>query len=392
MMRARDTARAFRRSAIPALAILLPLALIEGAARLGERASPPPLAPTVGNGILVTDPVFHHRWQAHLSVRSDYRSVPYVVYTNGQRWVEAREVPEVKPRGTYRIFYVGDSSTEGVVMAEHKMVRLVERKLNAALGGRPHVETINTGTSSWSIFQYYLLSRYVLPGFSPDLVVFDVDMTDVSNDAFYRRLARFDENGDPVAVDPSATDRTGRAYRLTPFGAVAITPLERFGIGFHDRLATFRWMERGLARVRPPEPLVDPQTEAAGGDANWLEAEWTSGTQASVRYSTDLLGKAIDLLRARGIKVLVTGVPSYPQYTGDWSAAPHRALEEMAVRHGALFLDSFRALQPAIHGTPQTAYYWDNDPTHFNVEGNALWAEAQIDVLLAHRAQLGLGQ
>jgi len=148
-MRATVTARALRRSAIPALAILLPLTAIEGAARLGEKASPPPLAPAVGNQILVTDPVFHHRWQANLSVRSDDRSVPYVVYTNGQRWVEAREVPAVKPPGTYRIFYVGDSSTEGVVMAERKMVRLVERKLNASLWGRPHVETINTGTSSW---------------------------------------------------------------------------------------------------------------------------------------------------------------------------------------------------------------------------------------------------
>ena len=381
-----------RRSALPALAILFPLALIEGAARLGENLSPPPLAPAVGNQILVTDPVFHHRWRANLSVRSDDRSLPYVVHTNGQRWVEAREVPAAKPPGTYRIFYVGDSSTEGVVMAERKMVRLVEGKLNAALGGRPHVETINTGTSSWSIFQYYLLSRYVLPGFSPDLVVFDVDMTDVPNDAFYRRFARFDENGDPVAVDPSATDVRGRAYRLTPFGAVAITPLDRLGLGFQRRLATYRWMQRGLARVRPPEPLVEPQTSGDGEDANWVAPEWTPRTRASVRYSMDLLGKAIDLLRARGINVLVTGVPSYLQYTGEWSAAPHQALEEAAVRHGALFLDSFRALEPAIRGTPQTAYYWDNDPTHFNVEGNAVWAEAQLHLILAHRAQLGLSR
>jgi hypothetical protein len=276
-------------------------------------------------------------------------------------------------------------------MTEHKMVRIVERRLNEALGGRPRVEAINTGTSSWSIFQYYLLARHVLPAFAPDLVVIDVDMTDVPNDAFYRRYAQFDEIGDPVAIDPSAVDEAGHGYRLTPFGARPITRMERVSIELHRNVAIFRWMERAMARLRPRAELVNLLMPDDEPEANWLDPEWTPQTRASVEASMDLLGKAIDLLHARGVKVLVTGVPGYDQYKGQWSLEPHRVLRETAARHGAVFLDSFQALKPAIQGTAQTAYYWDNDPTHFNVEGNALWAKAQVEAILANRVQLGLG-
>jgi hypothetical protein len=51
-------------------------------------------------------------------------------------------------------------------------------------------------------------------------------------------------------------------------------------------------------------------------------------------------------------------------------------------------LNSYEALKNKIVGTEVTEYYWSNDPTHFNIKGNQIWAEAQLDMLLDPRNAL----
>ena len=85
---------------------------------------------------------------------------------------------------------------------------------------------------------------------------------------------------------------------------------------------------------------------------------------------------------------MVTGVPHYKQFSGEDSSRPHEALERTVRAHGGLWLNSYRELKLRIGGTAQGVFYFPEDPTHFNIAGNALWAEAQLKFLLEHSAEV----
>ncbi len=78
---------------------------------------------------------------------------------------------------------------------------------------------------------------------------------------------------------------------------------------------------------------------------------------------------------------MITGVPHYPQYTGEWSSRPHDVLEEVAKAKEVPFLNSYEMIKDKITITEETKFYWTEDPTHFNIEGNRVWAESQIEFL-----------
>src|SRR5262245_14779818 len=97
---------------------------------------------------------------------------PYTHTYNRQGWISDHDIERAKPPQTYRIFYVGDSFTEGTVPMSQSVPSVVERELNErARGGPWRFEVINTGTLSYSPSIYYVLVRYVLMDYAPDLVV-----------------------------------------------------------------------------------------------------------------------------------------------------------------------------------------------------------------------------
>ena len=130
-------------------------------------------------GNLIPDVLLHHKWRPNVRRPADG------VVINSQSWSETYDVERRKPASVFRIFFLGDSTTWGHALHERKMVKLVERELNDAYRGRGvRFEAINTGTSSYSNFQYYLLSKEVLPAYAPDLVVLDVDVSELPNDYY----------------------------------------------------------------------------------------------------------------------------------------------------------------------------------------------------------------
>ena len=124
---------------------------------------------------IIPDNFLHHRLAPNLSKFDDVRDPGYVLRTNAQSWMEKYSVDKKPAKNTFRIFYLGDSNTQGTVDFGYKMVDLVEQKLNMHYqDSGVHFEVINTGTSSYSILQYYLLSKIVPPHCPPDLVVINV--------------------------------------------------------------------------------------------------------------------------------------------------------------------------------------------------------------------------
>jgi lysophospholipase L1-like esterase len=322
------------------------------------------------------DPVLHHKWAPSRTTSDRARSIAYPLTINAQSWVETYDVIREKPPRVCRIFYVGDSTVQGVVAPEHKMVELVEKGLNAA-GAEVRYEVVNTGTSSYSFLLYYLLIKTQLLEYDPDLVVINIDMTDVVNDYVYRKSV-MTQDGEIVGVRPPEEDFRFR-YATTPEGVVSRHELPWLRQWFVRHSGLAYYLERLAERKQWQQIKTGLNLDES---ANWLKQEWTPEIRRNVDQSLSVLADTIRLLKKHQVKVLVTGVPHYGQYTGTLSAQPHAALNQVAEAEGVPYLNSYNALEGVIKGSRQSDYYWAEDPSHFNIEGNRIWAEAQLGFLL----------
>jgi len=327
------------------------------------------------------------------------RDIPYTLYTNKQGWVETYDIQMKKPPNTYRIFYIGDSNVQGVVAPRKKMVEIVEEHLNRIYCAKGiDIEVINTGTSSYSTIIYYLLIKESVLQYSPDLVVINVDMSDVPNDLLYRKRLITDAQGNPLAVPPFQLAEKER-YMMTPHGTIELPLWHQWQLVLYKRLVFYQLMSGLLEPVshvlsNKEEGLVYAErwltwhNRSSDNSADWLQHEWTDTIQRNVDHSMNILGKTIDLLKINRIKVAITGVPWHPQYSGSWSARPHTILANVAKEHGIAYLNSYGALKDFIAGSPVTEYYWKTDPTHFNGKGNEFWARVQLEFLLKNHKTL----
>jgi hypothetical protein len=274
--------------------ILIIVIVILSAAEILSRVflgSPPqPIDATLPDNTL------NHTWKPNLAYRDFSRSTPFMMYTNSQSWIGRRDVPLRKPKNTIRIFYVGDSNTQGVVAEGKKMVNIVEKGLNERFGKNgKSIEVIDTGTTSWSPSIYYLEIKDQIMRYSPDIVVIDADMTDCRDDSVYRKLTVFDKKGLPVAIRPSKkTDKS--QYVLAPQGIVKVSPMTAALQQFHqyltasssfyfhyERFAFYLPYNLTLRRIlhKPPPPTNFPPIE----DGNWLALAWSKNTQINVDYT-----------------------------------------------------------------------------------------------------------
>lgn len=327
-------------------------------------------------------PVLHHVLTPSQTTHVTARGMEITLTTNEQSWREDRAIRRDPPEGTFRIFYVGDSTTEGVVGSEYTLPRIVERTLNDQFARTAtRFEVINSGTSAYSCLLYHLLIKTCILEYNPSLVVLSIDMTDVADDTVYRRTTVFGTEGEPLAVLPNVASSRHR-YRTTPEGVVerlalnrmALTLIESSSLCYYiDRV--LRWPDRSANRWPTAQSGFDP-------GANWLAFQWSNETRRNVSRSMDMLARTIHLLKEHHVRVLLTGVPHHPQYTGVWSAQPHEILRRVAEREGVPYLNSFEALQEHIAGTEVSEFYWATDPSHLNQAGNRLWAQAHAAFLL----------
>lgn len=315
---------------------------------------------------------------------------------NAQGWAEDHDIAEAKPPGVFRIFYVGDSFVMGYVPEDEAMPRLVEKELNrdAAPGGR-RFEVVNTGTPSYSPTLEYILIRYYLARYAPDLIVLNVDMTDDYDDWVYRHSLIVDADGNPYAVP--ASDAELRPFVNTAGGAVEPGWLLRLKLFLYERsriynllLARARRSPRWIEAARRDADRLAGETgspAALYGRCQWAsQREWDARTAEAARFTLDNVGRIAEFCRASGIRLLVTGVPHYLQFppapgaTSEWTTRPHQELERVAREKGVAYFDGVAALAGQIAGTPQNAYYLRGD-MHFNPRGNRLWAQAHLRAL-----------
>lgn len=378
---------------------------------------------------IINHPRLHHIWRPNgrqdhweWTERDPRFDKPFTHTYNIQGWLETYDIKKTKPDNTYRIFYIGDSFTEGTVGMKNSVPSIVENALNRKKS-HTKFEVINTGTASYSPSIFYILVRYYLSGYSPDLLVLNVDMTDVYDDFRYRQVMQLGKDGTPYAIHPGVIHdsdyvwgrnspiRNSRWFRLKVWfykntytyhllgklkrHALAKTGILPNGLPLDTNPISQSEDQSGTAkRVSEKSTGVDSTRKEVASSAStsainawgWVHHDWDEVTQKNVTFTLRMLEMTIRWAHKNSIRVLVTSVPHWPQYPRvsggkpEWSARPHHVIAKLVKQLGATHLDSYKKLYAAISGSPQTEYYYRRD-MHFNPLGYRLWADAHLEIL-----------
>ena len=106
-----------------------------------------------------------------------------------------KEFVTAKQPGEFRILGLGDSFTEGVgTPADSTWLKQLEYKLNDSLPS-VHFTTLNGGVHGSDLFFAYQLFTNCLMKYKPDVVILDLNSTDINDIIWRGNYDRFDANG-----------------------------------------------------------------------------------------------------------------------------------------------------------------------------------------------------
>lgn len=146
-------------------------------------------------------PVFHHFYQPNYKGAEGYAGFPTAFSINCEGF-RGRDFPLNKPNGVYRIVILGDSFAFGTAVNDAEVFSvLLEENLNKTAVNKKY-EVINCGIASYSPILEYLLLKYKVIAYRPDLVMLFYDFSDLQEDTLYARHALFDKNGEITACNP----------------------------------------------------------------------------------------------------------------------------------------------------------------------------------------------
>ena len=107
------------------------------------------------------------------------------------------EIPLPKPADVYRILYLGDDAVFASELPEEDcFCKRIEQTLPVSEGRR--YEVINAGIPGYCPLLSYLQFKHSLASLEPDLLILNIDMSDVADDHQYRRHARLGEDELPL--------------------------------------------------------------------------------------------------------------------------------------------------------------------------------------------------
>lgn len=313
-------------------------------------------AQRIQKNLLYDDFVFDHRWIPGKTATDNSRGRPIVIQINNQKWPMSRDIACL-PGSAKRVVCIGDSNTQCVVDEKYKWTTLLEQTWN--MSHQNNIEVINTGTSSWSFMQYYLILDEVL-SFRPKVILIGIDMTDLSNDAFYEKRASFDMNHLPL--------------KITPFRAeqVVLTPTGSYAPNNNSRIASFL----GLQYIQWFFWLQNiAEDNNKNNNINWFNDQWNKATQDQFNRSIRLIEFANKKCSDKGVKLLVISIPHLNQFQNYKEAFPHKAISQYLKQVGIPCLNLYDEIIKQDKCFEAKELYWPTDPTHFNEKGNKIAAE-----------------
>ena len=289
------------------------------------------------------------------------------VETYDQRGIKYSSLRPQEGTGTI-VLFMGDSFIEGYDDANTVPQRAYEWIVQHDSRSRPLI-VLNAGYSSYSPVIFTVQAQRLLPVLRPDLVVVDIDETDLFDDAVrYRGLIARDERGKMVAVerDPSRqalVDGCARAGQSRSYLVRAIATL-----WYRFRFALLDWRERRGERLfavgETRAPNMSPEL------------------QMQMRYFSSTLDELFSMLKEYlpADRILVVRHPHLRHLQTDHEGHPllSRQVGELvraaAARNGVAFFDAQDELAARFEGEPQR-YYWNAADMHFNFDGIRAYGE-----------------
>jgi len=189
-----------KNAALVAVSCLVALVFLEGIVRLIEPRE------VMRYFFMQPDSLLNHSFIPGAS--GHYKTTEFdVIYRINSHGLRDREISIRKPAGTRRLLMLGDSFTEGdgVEYEESFSYRLQQLLDSTALPER--WEVINAGVGSYSPLLEYLYLTHRGLALQPDMVVLNLDLSDIFDDLSYSARTRYDERGVPVAATPETEPR-----------------------------------------------------------------------------------------------------------------------------------------------------------------------------------------
>ena len=327
---------------------------------------------------LVPHPYRHHAMVPNSQAEIRQRDFAYIQHVNNLG-LRGRETAVEKPAGTRRILMLGDSFTMGKGVEDDQTFSvLVERTLQASLAacGGGSIEVLNGGIDSYAPILSSLHFERELARLAPDLVVLNIDHSDLIQEAAYRQQAVRGPTGEIVAVPQVGHDSLYERFvswtsrhlfftrlllvyvnramdhrELTVRRVVNEVGRETFAHtleGDVDRTAQWNDVFESIARIKQRADSIGAGFLLATypwahqlGDSGWVpgryafmkKGERTSDvTQRTIRERSAALG--IDLFEALPVFQKYQGSePLYFDYDPHWTPVGHRLMAEGLVQH-----------------------------------------------------------
>jgi lysophospholipase L1-like esterase len=151
---------------------------------------------------ILSDPYRHHKFVT--KTRSQFRGQEYqYTQTINNLGFRGPDINLTNVKDRYRILMLGDSFTMGKgVSDDQTFSALLEKSLN-----KDHkVQVFNAGVDSYApILSYFQLTKD-LPQLKSDLVILNLDMSDLIQEAAYRKKAVYGANGEILGIEGRKED------------------------------------------------------------------------------------------------------------------------------------------------------------------------------------------
>ena len=335
-----------------------------------------PLSPT-----LVPDAYRHHRFVPDSFSKLEQRDFSYIQRVNNFG-LRGPDITVEKPLDHYRILMLGDSFTMGKGVEDDQTASaLLQRALNQADPdcGAVTVEVLNGGVDSYApILSYIQLTRDLAP-LDPDLVILNLDVSDLIQETAYRSAAVRGPDGEIVAV-PGSADKALLSERIRDWIEQNMF-LTRLGLFYTNRM--FKHTD---LTVRDVVTRADYEVVAhtLAEDTEPREEQWKNIFESILRIRA--------WCDERDIRFLLTIYPWAHQVSADeWNPGRYtfmpkdatptdrnlEAVQALSDEHGIELLNLFPVFR-AYRGDDPLFFEYD---MHWTVTGNQVMAQGLGDFL-----------
>ncbi len=306
--------------------------------------------------------------QLHLNISSN--GGDYLLETNAQGFRHPRDIQNPKPPEVYRVFVLGDSFTEGLTPGP-TVVDWIEKKLRRDYPGI-HFEVINAGVSSQSLIPYIVRLRRQIFSFSPDLIIVNIDNTDVTDDLRLLPAVEFDKTGTPVRV----LQKLPRYHAMKAWvnGAQSQFLIEGGRYFLLSRLAWIIFFRLKDFEKENGIRYIDPAEREILQDYTWIKKKKLTSDEKKLLLKWSALTEIlIRVCKEQKIPIFLDTYPHPDQFRPEGGRHLSEVLEKIAQEADVPYFDAYDAIKKNDNNIG--ALYLKED-IHFNESGNQKWGEA----------------